>query len=74
MNGNILRIPLGIATLLLAVFILLVSQGLLPTAAAADERGTYIPLLFTWGMVLLIEGCALALAWFLFTGGKGARR
>lgn len=74
MDGNGLRIPLGIATLLMAVFIFLVSQGLLPTAAAATERGTYLPLLFTWGMVLVIEAGALALAWFLFTGAKSERR
>lgn len=51
----------------LAVFILVVSYGLLPSLSAAQADGSIGPWAFTWLMVALIEAGSLLLVWYLFT-------
>jgi len=63
---------MGVATLLLAIFIFLIALGLLPSAEVARGKGTFYPLVYTWLMVGTVELSALRLAWFLFTGTKQA--
>jgi hypothetical protein len=60
-------ILLALAVAALAVFILVVSYGLLPSLAAAQADGTFGPWAFTWLMIALIEAGALVLAWYLLT-------
>ena len=59
---------MGVLVLVLAVFMLLLAIDLLPTAAVASGKGTFWPLVYTWGMVLVAEACTLTLAWFLLAG------
>ena len=58
---------MALAVAALAVFILVVSFGLLPSLSAAQADGTLGPWAFTWLMIASIEASALALAWYLFT-------
>ena len=58
----------GVLVLVLAAFILWVAIGLLPTVEVARGKGTFYPLLYTWGMVIVAEACTLTLAWFLLAG------
>ena len=60
-------ILLAVAVAALAVFILVVSYGLLPPLAAAQADGTLGPWAFTWLMIAVIEAGALLLVWYLFT-------
>ena len=59
---------MGVLVLSLALFILWIAIGLLPTVEVARGKGTFYPLLYTWGMVIVAEACTLTLAWFLFAG------
>jgi hypothetical protein len=59
---------MGGLVLVLAAFILLIAIGLLPTVAVARGKGTFWPLVYTWGMVLVAEASTLTLAWFLLAG------
>ena len=59
---------MGVVVLLLAAFILVIAVGLLPSVEVASAKGTFWPLVYTWGMVLMAEGSTLALAWFLLAG------
>jgi hypothetical protein len=58
----------GVFVLILAVFILWMALYLLPTVEVARGKGTFWPLVYTWGMVLVAEACTLTLAWFLLAG------
>ena len=59
---------MGVFVLVLAAFMLVIAIGLLPTVAVARGKGTFYPLLYTWGMVIVAEACTLTLAWFLLAG------
>ena len=58
---------MALAVAALALFILVVSYGLLPSLSEAQTRLMLGPWTFTWLMIALIEACALLLAWYLFT-------
>ena len=58
--GAILVLAVGVA-------ILAVSSTLLPPAAEAHQKGTYVPWVITWGMVWTSVAMALAVAGTLFT-------
>jgi hypothetical protein len=58
---------MALAVAALAMFILVVSYGLLPPLSVAQTKGTVGPWTFTWLMIALIEAGALVLAWYLFT-------
>ena len=59
---------MGVFVLVLAVFILWIAIGLLPSVQVATTKGTFWPLVYTWGMVLVAEASTLTLAWFLIAG------
>ena len=64
--GAILVLAVGVA-------ILMVSSTLLPPGTEAQQKGTYIPWVLTWGMVWTSVVMDLAVAGSLFTTafGKG---
>jgi hypothetical protein len=51
-----------IVVLVLAVVAVLFGFGMMPTAAEATERGVYVPWLLVWGMIAIVEVCALLMA------------
>ena len=55
----------AIVVLGLAVGAVLLGQGLLPSKLESIEKGTYAPWLLVWGMIGIVELCALSLAAFL---------
>ena len=59
---------MGVLVLVLAAFMFLIAVGLLPPVEVARAKGTFWPLVYTWGMVLVAEASTLALAWFLLAG------
>lgn len=63
---------MALVVIALAIFIFVVSYGLLPPASVAKGKGTFSPWVFTWLMILSIEAGALRLAWYLFTVPKSA--
>jgi uncharacterized membrane protein YidH (DUF202 family) len=63
----------AVVVLVLAVVAILFGRGLMPSGAEATERGVYVPWLLVWGMVAIVEVCALLLVGLLLTVRKGAR-
>ncbi len=63
---------MALVVLALAIFIFVVSYGLLPPASVAKGKGTFGPWVFTWSMILVIEAGAVGLAWYLFTVNRSA--
>ena len=63
---------MALVVIALAIFILVVSYGLLPPVSVARGKGTFAPWVFTWLMILVIDFGALSLAWYLFTVNKSA--
>ena len=53
----------------LAVFAVMLGLNLMPTKIEAIEKGTYAPWLIVWGMIAIVELCAIALAGFLLKYG-----
>jgi hypothetical protein len=49
---------------------LVLGVNLLPSLGEAGEKGTFAPLLITWGMVLVCVVSGLALAGFLLTAKR----
>jgi hypothetical protein len=60
------------AVLVLGIVLVNVILGvnLLPGPAEASEKGTFAPLLITWGMILVCAGSGLVLAAYLLTAKR----
>ncbi len=70
MNRDLERILYALASLGLAAAGWIFGLNLLPTSAAAQEEGIFVPWLITWGMILLTTASAVGLAAFLVLGRK----
>ena len=53
----------------LAVLAVILGLNLMPTRIEAIEKGLYAPWLIVWGMIAIVDLCAMALAGFLFKYG-----
>ncbi|MBI2150936.1 MAG: hypothetical protein HYU27_10090 [Acidobacteria bacterium] len=65
MNQRIARIVYAIASLGLVAASWIFAVNLLPSLAAAEERGIFVPLLVTWTMIAITTLSGIALAAFL---------
>ena len=62
-------ILVAIVVLAMAVLAYMLGVFLLPTHAEAVEKGTEAPYFIVWGMLWVLEACALALAVSLLQKG-----
>jgi hypothetical protein len=75
MNGKSLGWILGgVVSLVLAVGSVLFGVSLLPDGATAQEKGTFVPWLVTWGMIALTTVAGVVLAGFLVVTGMSEGR
>jgi hypothetical protein len=75
MNGKSLGWIFGaVVSLVLAVGGVLFGVSLLPDGATAQDKGTFVPWLVTWGMIVLTTVAGLVLAGFLVVTGLNEGR
>jgi hypothetical protein len=65
-------IVVSIVVFVLAIAGYMLGDGLLPTRTEAVEKGTIAPYYIVWGMIWIVEACAILLAVSLLrTGVRG---
>ena len=75
MNGNRAKWIVGaIGVLALAPVSVLFGTTLLPSRMAAQQKGTLVPWLLTWGLIWITAVIAVGLAGFLTVIGVGSVR
>ena len=70
------RFPSFVAAIVvvgLGILAIVLGLNLLPGRVEAVEKGTYAPWLIVWGMIGIVDLCAVALAGFLFMYGLRGR-
>lgn len=68
MQRSPIQLVIGmILSLGIGVFAILVGMNLLPDSAEASERGVFVPLVLTWGMILGGVLAGIVLAVYLFS-------
>lgn len=68
-NPTVWKIAAVLVLAIVAVNILL-GVNLLPGPSEASEKGTFAPLVITWGMILVCVGSGLVLAAYLLTAKR----
>jgi hypothetical protein len=63
----------AVGVLALATLFVVLGMTLMPSGAEAASRGTYMPWLLTWVILVIATLTALVLAGFLFTVSRGRR-
>lgn len=63
----------AVGTLALSVITIMIGMTLLPPAAVATKKGTYIPWVATWGMVAItaLAGVIVACYMVMYASSKG---
>ena len=68
-------IVVSVVVFVLAIAGYMLGDGLLPTHSEAVEKGTVAPYYIVWGMIWIVEACAILLAVSLLrTGVRGLSR